>query len=322
MKNGKKITAILLTAAVLVSLTGCGKGTIDKNSRIYRIGVCQLAKHSALDEATEGFIDAMTGSFGDNIVFDVQIADGSEDSCRKITEAFVSDGDDLIMANATAALQAASESTGTIPIVATSVTDYGTALGIRKWSGITGINATGTSDLASISQQEDVIFEIVPDAEIVGILYCVSESNSVYQADTMAKELETDGHKYNTYTVKSADEIRKIAAKAAEECDVIYIPTDNTMAASAATLKEIFLEAGVPMIAGEEGLCEAGVATLSIDYYNLGYKAGMMAVDILENDAEPGLMEIGYADEYTKKYNPDNASALGITVPDDYIAIE
>ena len=318
----KRIIAAFLTGiTVAVFTAGCGQNTTEEDNAIH-IGVCQLTEHSALDEATRGFVDAVRKEFGREVIVDVQIADGTIAGCRTITEQFVADGVDLIMANATPALQAATESTGTIPIVATSITDYSTALGIRKWSGITGINATGTSDLAPIGEQAEILYEIVPTAEKIGILYCVAESNSVFQAETMATELENRGAECRFYTVKSVDEVESVARKAAAENDVLYMPTDNTLASKADILKTIFVEAGIPVIAGEEGLCKAGVATLSIDYYNIGYNAGLMAADIIVNGSEPGLMEIQYADEFVKKYNPENAALLGLNIPTDYMRIE
>lgn len=321
MKRYKLLAVVMAVFIVAMVIAGCGKNNTEEDD-VYRIGVCQLAEHAALDEATKGFCEAVRKKLGKNVVVDVQVADGTIENCREITDKFVADGVDLIMANATPALQAATESTGTIPIVATSITDYSTALGIRKWNGITGINATGTSDLAPINQQAEIIFEIVPDAKKIGILYCIAESNSVYQAETMAKALEEQGAKYSFYTVKEASEIEIVARQAAAENDVLYMPTDNTLASQADKLRDIFIDAGIPVIAGEEGLCSAGVATLSISYYNIGYNAGLMAIDILENGSEPGLMEITYADEFTKKYNPENAALLGLNIPNDYMRIE
>lgn len=322
MKIKKFIAAVVVMCICMASMVGCGNNINEEAKGEYHIGVCQLTEHDALDEATKGFCDALRAELGKDIVIDIQVADETFEGCKVITDKFVADGVDLIMANATPALQAATESTGTIPVVATSITDYSTALGIRKWSGITGINATGTSDLAPISQQAEIIYEIVPNAEKIGIFYCVAESNSVYQAETMGKELESRGAEYAFYSVKNADEIEAVARQAAGENDVIYIPTDNTMASRTDLLKQIFTENNVPVIAGEEGLCKAGVATLSISYYNIGYNAGLMAADILRNGTEPGLMEIKYADEYTKKYNPENADILGLTIPNDYMRIE
>lgn len=321
MKARRFIAVIAIMLISIISIMGCGKTTTEEDKTI-TIGICQLTEHDALDEATRGFVDAIKQELGDKVVVNVQIAEGTVESCREITDKFVTDGVDLIMANATPALQAATESTGTIPIVATSVTDYSTALGIRKWSGITGINATGTSDLAPIAEQAEIIYEIVPDAENIGILYCLAESNSVYQAETMAAELESRGANCRLYTVKSADEIEAVAGKAAAENDALYMPTDNTLASRAEELKKIFVEAKIPVIAGEEGLCKAGVATLSISYYNIGFNAGLMAADIIKNNSEPGLMEIKYADEYVKKYNPENAAALNLDIPTDYMRIE
>lgn len=318
----RKLIAVLGAAVMAVFvMVGCSSSATDE-VKVYTIGVCQLTEHDALDEATRGFVDAVKAELGSDVVINIRIADGTVNNCRTITNQFVADGVDLIMANATPALQAATESTGTIPIVATSITDYSTALGIRKWSGITGINATGTSDIAPISEQAEIIYEIVPDANKIGILYCVAESNSVYQAETMASELEKRGAVYQFYTVKNADEIEEVAKKAASENDAIYMPTDNTLASKTDILRDVFVEAKIPVIAGEEGLCKAGVATLSISYYNIGYNAGLMAADILKNGTEPGLMEIQYADEYVKKYNPENAGKIGLDIPDDYIRIE
>ncbi len=322
MKTRKFIAMAVAAVLIVLSMAGCSASTQGTDKKVYYIGVCQLTEHSALDEATRGFVDAVKNELGDDVEIDIQIAKGNVESCREITDAFVADGVDLIMANATPALQAATESTGTIPIVATSVTDYSTALGIRKWSGITGINATGTSDLAPISEQAEIIFEIVPNAEKIGILYCLAESNSVYQAETMAAELEERGANYTLYTVKDASEVEAVAKTAAAESDVLYVPTDNTLASRASQLKQIFNDAKIPVIAGEEGLCKAGLATLSISYYNIGYNAGLMAADILKNGTEPGLMEVTYADEFVKKYNQETATYLDLQIPSDYIRIE
>lgn len=320
MKTRKLVSAILISSLALSLLGGCTQK--EPESEKYKVGVCQLTGHNALDQATLGFVDALNEKLGDRVEIEVFVGDGSEEKCKEIVDGFVDENVDLIMANATPALVAATEATGTIPIVATSITSYGTALGIRKWSGITGLNVTGTSDLAPIDQQEKIIFEIAPDAKKVGIIFCQYEGNSVYQADAMGKAISADGKSYNAYPIKKESDLEEMARLAASECDVIYLPTDNTLAANAEKLRDIFIEAGVPAVAGEEGICVAGVATLSINYYNIGYNAGLMAVEILENDAEVGLMEIRYADEFVKKYNEENAKTLGIKIPEDYTKIE
>lgn len=315
-----RTTGSLIILATLVStLSACGNQESQKeDDGTYHVGICQWAEHAALDEATKGFQEALTDKLGEEVTFDVQIAQGSTQDCQEIINGFVAEESDLIMANATTALVTAAQATNTIPIVATSITDYGTALNMREWTGASGINVTGTSDLAPIESQADMILELVPEAEKVGILYCSAETNSIYQAQKMTSILTDKGMTIGNYTIADETELEKTAQKAASECDVLYIPTDNTIASQAELLKGILLSEKVPMIAGEEGLCEAGVATLSISYYDIGYSAGEMAYEILTEGKNPGEIEVRYAENVTKKYNPDNCEALGITVPDDY----
>ena len=320
MKNWKKCMAGFLAAVMMLSTTACGASNGKSG---YVIGICQLVEHIALDEATKGFQDALIEEFGDKVTFDVKIAkDGSLEGCREITNQFAADNVDLIMANATGALKAAAASTNVIPIVATSVTDYASALNIRDWTGTTGINVTGTSDLAPIQEQAKMVQELFPEASSVGILFSKNESNSIYQARMMELALADYGIAHKEYIIENVANVEEMARAAASECQVIYLPTDNTMAASVATLKEVFLEQGVPAIAGEEGICEAGVATLSISYYSIGYDAGKMAAQILRDGTNPADMDIQYAKDFTKKYHADNAQALGVSIPDSYEAIK
>ena len=312
-RNVRKKISFAIFAALLCGLTACGnQENAKEDDGKYHIGICQWVEHTALDEATRGFQDALTDKLGDEVVFDVQIAKGSTEDCQKILGGFVSDDRDLIMANATSALMAASQATNTIPIVATSITDYGTALNMREWTGASGINVTGTSDLAPINSQANMIQELVPEAKKVGILYCSAETNSIFQAQMMGTILTEKEISFGTYTIANKDELEKTVQKAATECDVLYIPTDNTIASQAELLKKILIAEKVPMIAGEEGLCEAGIATLSISYYDIGYTAGEMAYEILAEGKNPGEIDIRYAENVTKKYNPENCEALGI----------
>ncbi|MBO5484667.1 MAG: ABC transporter substrate-binding protein [Lachnospiraceae bacterium] len=338
MRLTKKLVSLLTATALVCSLTACGtdsykkadqgassastNATADKD-KVYHIGICQLMEHEALDAATKGFQDTLTEKLGkDKVKFDVQNAQGEESSCATICNGFVSGNVDLIMANATAALQSASAATNTIPIVATSITDYATALNVEDWSGASGTNITGTSDLAPIEQQEDMILELLPDTKKVAIVYCSAEPNSIFQAQKMEKALDEDNIEYKEYTAADSNEIQSVVTNAAADCDVVYIPTDNVMAASVETVKNVLIPAGVPMIAGEEGICEAGVGTLSIDYYSLGQKTAEMAYEILVNGKNPGEMDIEYADATTKEYNKENCDKLGIKIPEDYKAIE
>ena len=329
----KKVTAILLTAVMTAALAACGSSSGDSSgssgddaggSGTYTIGICQQMEHAALDAATEGFQDACRELFGeDNVEFDVQNAQGEQTMCSTIVNNFVSSDVDLILANATLPLQTAAQATSDIPILGTSVTDYGSALGIDDWTGATGVNISGTSDLAPIEEQEDMLLELVPEAQTVGILYCSAESNSKYQAELFEAELEADVISYKEYTAADSNEIQSVTQNAVEECDAIYIPTDNTMASNTQIINNICLPAKVPVIAGEEGICSGcGVATLSISYYDLGYQTGEMAYKILAEGEDIASMEVETAAQVTKKYNPAICEELGITIPEGYEAIE
>jgi putative ABC transport system substrate-binding protein len=289
----------------------------------YNIGICQLVEHPALDAATQGFQDALTEKLGDSVTFDVQNAQGEQPNATTIVNNFVSNNVDLILANATLSLQCAAAATSDIPILGTSITDYATALEIDDWTGTTGRNISGTSDLAPIDEQEAMLKELFPDAKTVGILFASSEANSRYQANLFEAALDADGIAYKEYTASDSNDITAVVQTAVSEVDVIYIPTDNTMADNTETINNIALPAGIPIIAGEEGICSGcGVATLSISYYDIGYKSGEMAYEILVNGADVSTMEIEYAPNITKEYNPTICEQLGITIPDDYVAIE
>lgn len=319
----KKITAVALSAVMVGGvLAGCSAAK-DDAEKTYKVGVCQIVQHPALDEATRGFKEALEKEFGDKVTIDIQNAANDPATCATICNGFVSSGVDLIMANATPSLQAAMTATTTIPIVGTSVTDYATALDIKDWTGKTGMNITGTADLAPLAEQAKMVKDLCPDAKTVGILYCTGEANSVYQAKVVSEELGKLGITAKQYTVADTNEVAAVTQTACDETDAIYIPTDNTMASSTGTIEPIVAKAGKVVVAGEEGIAKGcGVATLSISYYSIGYKAGEMAVEILKNGANPGEMKIAYDTAPVNKYVADRASTLGITIPDTYEAID
>ncbi len=313
--------AVILAVLSITSFVGC---QTQSDKTVYKIGICQLVQHDALDRATEGFKAAVIEKLGaDNVKFDYQNAGGEGSNCTIIAGQFVASNVDLIMANATAALQASANATTTIPIVATSITDYATALGMTEWSGKTGRNITGTSDLAPLAEQAQMLKELFPDAKKVGILYCSAEPNSKYQADEITKSFVSMGLEVKSYTFADTNDITAIANNACAESDVLYIPTDNTAATCAGTIEPIASAANVPVIAGEAALCKGcGVATLSIDYYTIGYKAGEMAVDILKNGKNPADMEIQLSSELTKQYIPERLEKFNVTAPEGYEKIE
>lgn len=340
----KKILAIMMAAVMAVAMTACGGNSesasdsgsessteesassesTESSGQTYTIGICQQMEHDALDQATQGFMDACTELFGEgNVEFDQQNAQGEQAMCSTIINNFVSSDVDLILANATLPLQTAAQATADIPILGTSVTDYATALGIDDWTGATGINVSGTSDLAPIDQQEDMLVELLPDTQKVGILYCSAEPNSQYQAQLFEEALDEDGIAYEEYTAADSNEIQTVVNSAIETCDAIYIPTDNTMASNTQIVNNICMPAQIPVIAGEQGICSGcGIATLSISYYDIGYTAGEMAYQVLAEGEDISTMEIQTAPEVTKMYNPTICEELGIEIPEDYEAIE
>ena len=314
----KKIIALALAVLMLASLAACGGSGSGK----YKVGICQLVQHPALDAATQGFQDALTKQLGDKVEFDVQNASGEPANCTTIVNGFVSSKVDLIMANATPALQAAKEATATIPILGTSVTDYASALEIDGWTGTVGTNISGTSDLAPLDGQAAMIKELFPDAKTVGILYCSSEANSQYQVDVITGYLTELGFTVTPYSFTDTNDVASVA-QAACSSDVIYIPTDNTAASNTEAIANVVLPAKVPVVAGEAGICSGcGVATLSISYYDLGYATGLMAAKVLTGEAKISEMPVQYAPEFTKQYNAANCDALGVTVPGDYSPLE
>lgn len=316
----KKILVLLMTAVMAMSLCACG----SKKDDVYTVGICQLVQHDALDAATKGFKDALIEEFGeDGVKFDEQNAQGDANTCSTIINGFVSSDVDLILANATPALQAAAAGTDTIPILGTSVTEYGVALELDNFDGTVGRNISGTSDLAPLDGQADMLHELFPDAKNVGLLYCSAEANSQYQVDTIKTYLEDMGYTCTYYSFADSNDLSSVVTKAADSSDVIYVPTDNTVAANTEIIKNICMPEKVPVVAGEEGICAGcGVATLSISYYDLGYATGKMAVKILKGESKVEEMPIEYAPNFTKKYNADICEQLGITIPDGYEAIQ
>ena len=332
----KKFLALALTAVMALSLAACGGDTqstdTDTSSdasgaetgggQTYTVGIIQQVQHEALDAATQGFQNALAELLGDSVTIDPQNASGDSANCTTIANNFVSQGVDLIMANGTTALQAASSASQTIPILGTSITEYGVALGIDGFDGTTGFNVSGTSDLAPLDQQAAMLQEWFPDAQTVGLLYCSSEPNSQYQVDTVQGYLEEMGYTCTQYSFSDSNDLSAVATTACAESDVLYVPTDNTAANNAELIGNIALDAQTPIIAGEEGICKGcGVATLTISYYDIGYATGEMAYEILVNGADPAEMAIQYAPQFTPKYNPTMCEALGLTPPDGYEAI-
>ena len=332
--NTKRIISLAASLALVLSLsvglTGCGDKTAqDDNqgepaadSAKYTVGVCQLVQHDALDAATQGFIDALNEALPGQVEIVTKNASGDSANCSTIVNGFVSDNVDLIMANATPALTAAAAATKDIPILGTSITAYGVALDIDDFNGTVGGNISGTSDLADLEAQADMITEWFPEAKKVGLLFCSAEPNSRYQVEEVAKYLSAKGIESQQFAFTDTNDVASVTQSAADYADVIYVPTDNTAASNTEAIANVLVPAGVPVIAGEEGICKGcGVATLSISYYDLGVTTGKMAAKILTGEADISEMPIEFTDA-TPKYNASMCETLGITPLDGYTAIE
>lgn len=311
-------------AAAAFALAGCGSTSSDSGSegsgssssdsgKTYKIGVLQLTEHQALDSANEGFVDAIDDG-GLSYDIDQENAQNDQTACQTIASKLVNDGNDLILAIATPAAQAVAGATTEIPIVGTAITDFAES-GLVESNDEPGTNVTGTSDLTPVKEQMDLLTQLFPDATKVGILYCSAESNSDIQA-TMAEEAAAD-HDLETerYTVSSSNEIQQVVESMVGQVDVIYAPTDNTIAAGMTTVSMVATENDLPIICGEENMVKnGGLASYSINYYDLGYKAGNMALEILVDGKDPAEMPIEYldADECTLVVNTEVADELGV----------
>ena len=299
----RKIIAIVMAVLMLAAMTACQPAVDDGK---YVIGISQFMPHDALDQATQGFKDAVIAGLGEeNVVFEQEDCAGDPANCASAANALVSAKVDLIMANATPAVQAVANATKTIPVLGTSVTEYGVALGVENFSGLTGSNVSGTSDLADLEKQAKMILQWCPDVKNVGLLYCLAEANSEYQVKEVQKYLELDGVTCKMFGFTDTNDMSSVVQDAANWSDSIYVPTDNTVADNAAVVDSVCRPAKIPVFAGEEGICKkCGVATLSISYYELGYTTGEM--------------QIQYAPNVTFKYNADICEALGISPVEGY----
>lgn len=322
----KKLLALILSCLLVISLAACA-GTdapaADDTAEndIYNVGIVQLVQHVALDQATQGFQDALTERLGDKISFDVQVASGEATNCTTIVTKFVNDGVDLIMANATPAVIAAKEATATIPIVGTSVTDYVAAeAAIVASNEAPGGNVTGYSDLSDIAAHVELTQKLCPEAQTVAIIYCSAEPNSVIQGEQAEELYGAAGFETVTLTASDVSTISSVVTSACGQADVIYVPTDNLFAENMEAVKNITVPACIPVICGEGGMVEGGAtATVSIDYYTLGQRAGEMAYSILVEGADPATTPIGFmtAEDMELVLNEEAIQAMGLVIPED-----
>lgn len=335
----KKLLAAGLVLTMGLSLTACMGGTANSSSAassgsesssssaaassgsdgVYNIGICQQMQHVSLDEATQGFEDALTELLGEeNVKFDYQNAGGEQANCTSIVSKFVTDNVDLIMANATTAVQCAKEATTEIPVVGTSVTDY-VSTGIVDSAENPGSNVTGYSDLSDANNHVELIQQLLPEAQTVAILYSTGEENSRIQAESAAAAVEAAGLTAESYTANDSNDISSVVTEACTRADVIYVPTDNLMAANMELVKNVALNQKVPVVScftADEN--DGALLSISISYYTMGYRAGEMAYDILVNGADPASMPIGVmsVEDMDITINQSVADELGITIPE------
>ena len=338
----KKTIAILLSILMLLALAaGCtatapaaeateapaeATATAEptatpEEAKTYSIGIVQIVEHAALDAAREGFVQALADNGlveGENVTFDVQNAQGDQSTLSTIGDRFVSANVDMILAIATPSAQTMASKTTTIPILGTAVTDYEVAKLVNS-NEVPGGNVSGTSDMNPIADQIALLFELYPDAATIGCIYNSGEDNSVLQAAIAKEAIEAAGKTYTEVTVTSTNDVQQAMQSLVTQCDAIYIPTDNTIASAMPIVAEVANTAMIPVICGESNMVAAGgLATLGINYYDLGYQTGLMALKILLEGADISTMPIEFATGFDAAFNAETAAAIGLTIPEKY----
>ena len=338
----KKTIAILLSILMLLAAaTGCAKTApaaeateapteaaataaptaAPEEATTYNIGIVQIIEHAALDAAREGFIQALADNGlveGENVTYDVQNAQGDQSTLSTIGDRFVSANVDMILAIATPSAQTMASKTTTIPILGTAVTDYEVAKLVNS-NEVPGGNVSGTSDMNPIADQIALIFELYPDAATIGCIYNSGEDNSVLQAGIAKAAIEAAGKSYVEVTVTSTNDVQQAMQSLVTQCDAIYIPTDNTVASAMPIVSEVANTAMIPVICGESNMVAAGgLATLGINYYDLGYQTGLMALKVLLEGADVSTMPIEFATGFDAAFNAETAAAIGLTIPEKY----
>ena len=316
----KKVACIMAAIAVAgLALTGCSKKNSSSDKAI-KIGIIQLIEHPALDKTCKGFVAALAEAGyvdGQNIAIDMHNAQGDQGNCVTIANKLVNDKDDLIFAIATPAAQAVANLTKNIPILISAVTDPESAK-LVKSNEKPETNVTGTSDLTPVAQQIKLLKKIVPSAKKVGLMYCSSEQNSIFQINLAKEACKTEDLEFVEGSVSNSNEIQQVAQSLVGKVDAIYIPTDNMLAAGMANVAMVANQAKIPTIVGEDGMVQSGgLCTYGVNYYELGKQTGAMAVEILKNGANPADMPIQYLEKCDFSKNANTEKALGLTLPEN-----
>ena len=311
-----------VAAAAGLALAGCGSSKEEGSGAAastdggsYKIGVLQLVEHAALDASNKGFVAALDDA-GLDYTIDQQNAQGDQTACQTIASKLVGDGDDLILAIGTPAAQAVKSATSEIPVVGTAITDFA-ASDLVESNDEPGGNLTGSSDLTPVADQIDLLHKVLPDAKSIALLYCTAESNSKFQIEIAADALDELGLAHKEYTISSSNELQQVVESMVGKVDAIYAPTDNTIAAGMATVAMVANENKIPTVVGCDTMVEdGGMMSYSINYEDLGRRAGEMAVKILKGEAEPATMPIETlsSDECKLIVNKETAEACGVDI--------
>jgi len=284
------------------------------------IGIAQLAQHAALDAAREGFIAALAENGfvdGETVVIKLQNGQGDTNNMSTIADQFISENVDLVLAIATPAAQAVAGKTTEIPILGTAITDYEVAKLVDS-NEVPGGNVSGTSDMNPVAEQIALIQKLAPDAKTIGLLYTSSEDNSRLQADMAKEAIAAAGLEFTEVTIDSSNDVQQAAQNIVSKCDAIYVPTDNIIASAMPILAEVANAAKIPVICGESNMVAAGgLATLGINYFDLGFQTGLMAVKLLNGEANISEMPIETASGFDYCINSDTAAAIGVEIPED-----
>ncbi|MCL2333163.1 MAG: ABC transporter substrate-binding protein [Actinomycetia bacterium] len=315
------VLATVLVTGYAGALTGCSTGSSGNANvtKTYQIGVLQPVEHPSLDTIYKGFQEGLKEQgYADKVKLDFQNAQGDQNNMNTIAQRFVADKKDLVLAIATPAAQAIAAQTKDIPVVGAAITSF-TAAKLVESNERPGGNVTGVSDMAPVDAQVALIIDLAPQAKTVGFLYNSGEANSVEQVGLIRKAVEAKGLKTTELTVTSSNDVQQVAQALVKKCDVIYSPTDNTVASAMPTVAQVANAAKIPVIVGADSMVtDGGLATAGVNYTELGKKAAAMAVDILKG-AKPADMPIKVmTNEYQVVINKKVATLLGITIPDKY----
>ncbi|MFR6290114.1 MAG: ABC transporter substrate-binding protein [Peptococcaceae bacterium] len=316
-KKWMKGAAIAAIAAMSMGmLAGCG----GADEQQYRVGIVQLVQHGALDLANQGMVDGLKDSGfeeGKNLTINQQNAQNDQSNLQNIAQQFISEDADVILAIATPAAQVMASATEEIPIVGTAITSFPDA-GLVESNEAPGTNVTGTNDMTPVAEQIDLLLQVVPDAKTIGTIYTSSEKNSQIQIGILKEVAAERGLTIEDRSIQTVNDIQQAVQSLVGEVDALWLPTDNNVASAMSQVISITDEAGLVVLGGEESQVTAGATlTYGINFYQIGYNAGVMAAQILNGESTPAEMPVQSPSEFTLVINEDAVEILGIEIPDE-----